>query len=57
MPRPLIQGILGVSTIILSKILINMLLCVVRFFMKQTLLQAAMGHPVVSVTKNVINKT
>ena len=35
MPRPLKRGILGASTY--PKILINMLLCVVRIFMKQTL--------------------
>ena len=34
MPRPLKQGILGASTIILSKDI----LCVVRIFMKQALL-------------------
>ena len=36
MPRPLKRGILGASTIFLSKD-IYMLLCVVRIFMKQTL--------------------
>ena len=43
MPRPLKRGILGAF---IKKILINMLLCVVRILMKQTLLPVpiSMGH-------------
>ena len=37
MPRPLKRGVLGASTIIQGQLLINMLLCVVRIFMNQTL--------------------
>ena len=37
MPRPLKRGILGASTIILSKILINKLLLVVQIPMKKML--------------------
>ena len=55
MQRPLKRGILGASTIIL----INMLLCVVRILMKQTLLtleQSESGvRDVLDLNKNIGN--